>query len=60
MVQFFLIGFIITFLIYLFIKFGADDVLLGVLIGLGGGLAACIIVAFLEKRFPEQTPGGSR
>lgn len=58
MVQFFLAGFILTFLIYLFAKFGADDVFLGILIGLGGGVAVTVAVAFLERRFPEQTPGG--
>jgi mannose/fructose/N-acetylgalactosamine-specific phosphotransferase system component IIC len=53
---YFLIGFVLTFVIYLFVRFDADKVLLGVAIGAVGGILAAIVLFALERRFPEQTP----
>lgn len=52
--SFFLIGFILTFVIYLFVRFDADQVLLGIVIALGGGVLLALIIFFLERRFPER------
>jgi cell division protein FtsW (lipid II flippase) len=53
---YFLIGFVATFLIYLFVRFDADKVLLGMVIAAGGGIALAIALFQLERRFPEQPP----
>jgi cell division protein FtsW (lipid II flippase) len=53
---YFLIGFVITFLVYLFIRFDADKVLLGMVIAAVGGVALAIVLFLLERRFPEQPP----
>jgi cell division protein FtsW (lipid II flippase) len=50
---FFLVGFIITFLIYLFVKFDANDVVNGILLGLVGGIILAIALTFLERQFPD-------
>jgi cell division protein FtsW (lipid II flippase) len=55
--NYFLIGFIIAFVIYLFIRYDADDILLGVVIGAVAGVALSIGLYLLERRFPEaRTP----
>jgi len=53
---YFLIGFVATFVIYLFVRFDANDVILGVAIGAIGGLIISGGIFFLEHRFPDRTP----
>jgi hypothetical protein len=53
---YFLVGFVATFVIYLFVRFDADKVLLGVAIGAVGGIVLAIVLFALERRFPEQVP----
>ncbi|MBE7518978.1 MAG: hypothetical protein HS107_06990 [Thermoflexaceae bacterium] len=50
---YFLVGFIVSFVIYLFIKIGANDVLWGLAVGAGGGLVVSIAFFLLERKFPE-------
>ncbi len=49
-----LAGFAVTFLVYLFVRFNADDILLGMAIGAGAGLALAVIIFLLERQFPEE------
>ena len=56
---YFLIGFVAAFVLYLFIRFSADAVLLGVVIGTFAGAALCVALGLLERRFdddPAPTP----
>lgn len=48
-----LIGFVLTFIVYLFIRFDSDKVILGVVIGIGGGLILATALFWLERRFPD-------
>ena len=50
---YFLVGFIITFVIYLFVRFDADQVILGVVIGAVGGVALAAGLFWLGRRFPD-------
>jgi hypothetical protein len=50
---YFLIGFVITFIVYLFIRFSADAVILGVAVAAGGGIGASVVLFMLERRFPD-------
>lgn len=52
---YFLIGFVLTFVVYLFVRFEADDVLLGLVIGAGGGILVMAGLFWLERRFPEES-----
>lgn len=49
---YFLIGFVITFVIYLFVVFDADKILLGLAFGIIGGMAAMGGLFWLEHQFP--------
>jgi hypothetical protein len=51
---YFLIGFVATFLVYLFIKIGSKDVLWGMAFGAIGGVVLSTIIFFLERKFPER------
>ncbi len=51
---YFLTGFVATFLVYLFIKIGARDVLWGMAFGAMGGLVLSAIIFFLERKFPDR------
>lgn len=53
---YFLVGFVVTFVFYLFVRFDADKVLLGIVIAAVGGIAVAIALFLLERRFPEQPP----
>ncbi|MCC7364735.1 MAG: hypothetical protein IT303_10210 [Dehalococcoidia bacterium] len=53
--NYFLIGFVVAFVIYLFIRYSADGVLLGVVIGAVSGLALSTGIFMLERRFPDKT-----
>jgi ABC-type lipoprotein release transport system permease subunit len=55
--NYFLIGFVVSFVIYLFIRFDADKIFLGIVIGVVCGVALAIGIGVLERRFPERTPG---
>ena len=55
--HFFLAGFVATFVVYLFIRFDANKVLLGIIIGAAGGLVISVIIFALERRFPERNSG---
>ncbi len=50
---YFLIGFVIAFVIYLFVRFNADQIILGVVIGAGAGVGLCVGIALLERRFQD-------
>jgi hypothetical protein len=46
-----LIGFIITFVIYLFVRFDPDKIVLGIVISLIGSAAALVVYIYLSKKF---------
>ncbi|HMS60491.1 MAG TPA: hypothetical protein PKA49_16770 [Tepidiformaceae bacterium] len=54
--NYFLIGFVLTFVVYLFIRFDSDKVILGVVLGIGGGLVLSGALFMLERRFPDAVP----
>ena len=54
--NYFLIGFVVGFVIYLFLRYDADDILLGIVIGAVTGLALSIALFALERRFPDRGP----
>ncbi|MCC6383230.1 MAG: hypothetical protein IT304_12045 [Dehalococcoidia bacterium] len=54
--HFFTIGFIVAFVIYLFVRWDVDKVIVGVVIGAAGGVVLGIAIFLLERRFPEKTP----
>jgi multisubunit Na+/H+ antiporter MnhC subunit len=47
----FLIGFILTFVIYLFIRFNASDIVLGMVIAAVGGAALLVVYIYLDRKF---------
>jgi cell division protein FtsW (lipid II flippase) len=51
---YFLIGFVVAFVVYLFARFDANKVIWGVAVGAGVGIALCIAIAILERRFPDE------
>lgn len=53
---YFLVGFLIAFMVYLFIRFETDAVLLGVAISAGAGIALAAILWWLERRYDDQHP----
>jgi cell division protein FtsW (lipid II flippase) len=50
----FLIGFVIAFLVYLFIRYNVDQIVLGMVIAAGGGLGLTVVIFYLERRFPDK------
>lgn len=50
-------GFIVTFAVYLFLRFDTDKVLVGLLVGLAGGVGVGVVLFFLERRFPDRSRG---
>ncbi|MFN0095496.1 MAG: hypothetical protein ACKVVT_12075 [Dehalococcoidia bacterium] len=56
---YFLIGFIVAFIVYLFVRFDADSILLGVFVSFIAGVAVCGAVLFLERRFPDSGKDGN-
>ncbi|HJP40402.1 MAG TPA: hypothetical protein QGF35_01665 [Dehalococcoidia bacterium] len=56
---YFLIGFVVTFVIYLFVRFDADKILLGIAVGAIGGAAVMAIFFWLERQFPEDSDSDS-
>jgi cell division protein FtsW (lipid II flippase) len=53
---YFLIGFVFTFIIYLFVRFDSDQVILGVVIGAVGGVALAALLFWLGRKFPDDEP----
>ena len=51
---YFLAGFVIAFIIYLLIRYDFDDIILGAVIGVGGGIAVLVVANMLNKRFPDE------
>jgi uncharacterized membrane protein len=47
----FLIGFIVTAVVYLFVRFDTDAVFLGILIGAAGGVTALVAYIYLDRKF---------
>lgn len=54
LLRFFTIGFIVTFIVTLFIQFDANDVVLSLVIGAAGGVVVAVVLFFLERRFPDE------
>jgi mannose/fructose/N-acetylgalactosamine-specific phosphotransferase system component IIC len=54
MSTFFFIGFVIAFVIYLFFYLSVGEVVWGVITGAAAGLALCVLVILLERRFPDR------
>jgi ABC-type nitrate/sulfonate/bicarbonate transport system permease component len=52
---YFLIGFVVAFIIYIFARFDSDKVLLGILISALVGLVLSGFLFYLERRFPDKT-----
>lgn len=46
-----LIGFIVTFVVYLFVRFDPDKIVLGIVIALIGAVAALAAYIYLDKKF---------
>lgn len=53
---YFLLGFTVVFVVYLFLRFNADQVLLGMAIGAVAGIIVAAALLWLEHRFPDE-PG---
>lgn len=53
---YFLIGFVITFVIYLFLRFDNEKVITGVVIGSVGGVVLATVLFWLGRRFPDDEP----
>lgn len=51
-----LIGFIVTFVVYLFVRFDPDKIVLGIVIALIGGAAALAAYIFLDRKFGGSEP----
>jgi len=51
-----LIGFIITFVIYLFVRFDPDKIVLGIVISLIGAAVALALYIFAEKKLGTDEP----
>jgi ABC-type uncharacterized transport system permease subunit len=51
-----LIGFIITFVIYLFVRFDADKIITGIVISLVGGVGLLVLYIFLDRKFGPSEP----
>ena len=54
--NYFLVGFVASFVVYLFIRFDADKIFVGIIIGVVCGVALAIGIAMLERRFPDTRP----
>ncbi len=53
----FLVGFVVAFVVYLFVRFDADKVLLGVVISAVVGIAFNFGIVMLERQFPDKGDG---
>ncbi len=50
------IGFIVTFVIYLFVRFDPDKVVLGIVISLVGAAVTLIVYIYLDKKLGGKDP----
>lgn len=50
----FLIGFVITFVVYLFFEFPDREVIRGMIVAVVAGAVLSVIIFFLERRFPDK------
>jgi mannose/fructose/N-acetylgalactosamine-specific phosphotransferase system component IIC len=57
--NYFLVGFVVAFLIYLFVRYDADEIIVGIVISACVGILLCLVIFILERRFPEQTDLGA-
>ena len=51
-----LIGFIITFVIYLFVRFDPDKIITGIVISTVGGVALLALYVYLDRKFASPDP----
>lgn len=51
-----LIGFIVTFVVYLFVRFDPDKVVLGIVISLVGAAVTLIVYIFLDRKLGRGDP----
>ncbi len=51
-----LIGFIVTFVIYLFVRFDPDKIITGIVISLVGAGAALALYIYLDRKFAGSGP----
>ncbi|MBK7126251.1 MAG: hypothetical protein IPI85_12025 [Dehalococcoidia bacterium] len=51
-----LIGFIVTFVIYLFVRFDPDKIITGIVISLVGAGGALALYIFLDRKFGGEEP----
>jgi FtsH-binding integral membrane protein len=51
-----LIGFIVTFVVYLFVRFNADQVVLGIVISLIGAAVALVVYVYADKKLSGGEP----
>lgn len=51
-----LIGFIVTFVIYLFVRFDPDKIVLGIVIALIGGVATLAAYIYLDRKLGGDEP----
>ena len=51
-----LIGFIITFVVYLFVRFDPDKIITGIVISLVGGGVALALYIFLDRKLSPGEP----
>ncbi len=49
-----LIGFIITFVVYLFVRFDPDKIILGIVISLIGAVGSLIGYIYLDRKFGSE------
>ena len=57
---YFLIGFVVAFVIYLFVRYDADQIILGVVIGAVAGVVLCVGIWLLGRRFDEKPAVGEQ
>jgi high-affinity Fe2+/Pb2+ permease len=51
---YFLVGFVLAFVAYLFIRFDPDKVLLGMLVGVAGGLVLTVVLFWLGRKLGDE------
>ena len=51
--RFFSIGFIVTFIVTLFVRFDPTDILTSIAIGAAGGFLLAVVLWYLERKFPD-------
>jgi predicted membrane channel-forming protein YqfA (hemolysin III family) len=54
--HYFLLGFLIVFVVYLYFRLDQGELIVGLLLGAAGGLVLSLGIFALERRFPERPP----